>query len=151
MSDFIDILLVEDNDDDRTLFELAAKRCGLPIRLQAVMSGREAVDYLEARGTYGERARYPLPELIILDLLMPGMDGLAFLAWRKTKSWLEALPVVAFSGVDSEDWRARAAVAGATGFVAKPFDVADWPAAIRQACQLANIGRARTTLREKAA
>jgi CheY-like chemotaxis protein len=130
------VLLVEDSEDERLLFRIGSRRSGLEIDLQTVSSCREAIDYLEARGHYGNRGVYPIPDLIVLDLVLPGMDGLGFLAWRMANPWCLAIPVVAFSGMEGLRWKERALSLGADGFVTKPFDFDTWGAAVRQICEL---------------
>jgi two-component system response regulator len=135
----LNILLIEDSEDDQVLFSRAAEKCGLPVRVTGLRSGREAIDYLEARGTYSDRGAHPIPDLIMLDLEMPGMDGLAFLGWRYTSLWAKTVPTVVFSGLEGPELAARAADAGAAGFVRKPQDLSDWPAAIVEACRLGGL------------
>jgi CheY-like chemotaxis protein len=135
----LNLLFVEDSEDDRILFQRASKTCGLSLRVIGVSSCREAIDYLEAQGGYSNREEYPIPDLIMLDLQLPGMDGLAFLGWRRTSLWAMMVPTVVFSGLNSEGLAARAAAAGAAGFVMKPHDFSDWPAAIAEACWLGGV------------
>jgi len=137
--DVVEILLVEDNPDDCDLLLRAANYCGLKVRVHPIESCRKAIDYLEARGRYADRPRYPLPDLVLLDLVMPGVDGLTFLAWRKNNPCAAAFPTIVFSGLQTPETQARVMAAGANGFVAKPFELAQWPAAIREACHLAGL------------
>ena len=135
----LNILLVEDSEDDWFLFRRAAEKCGLNVLVTWLGSCREAIDYLEARSQYSNREEHPIPDLIMLDLEMPGMDGLAFLAWRHTSLWAKMVPTVVFSGLDGAGLAARAVAAGAAGFVTKPHASSDWPAAIAEACRLGGV------------
>lgn len=134
-----DILLIEDSEDDQILFRRAAEKCGLSVRVVGLRSCREAIDYLEARGAFSNREEHPIPDLIMLDLEMPGMDGLAFLGWRHTSLFAKTIPTVVFSGLDAPGLASRAVAAGAAGFVRKPSDLSDWPAAIMEACLLGGV------------
>jgi CheY-like chemotaxis protein len=137
----LDILLIEDREDDQILFRRAAQSCGLGLRVVGLRSCREAIDYLEARGECWDRAAHPIPDLIMLDIGMPGMDGLAFLGWRQRSVLAAAVPTVVFSGLADPGLEIRALAAGAAGFVVKPQDVSEWPAAIAEACALGGLVR----------
>jgi CheY-like chemotaxis protein len=137
----LDILLIEDREDDQILFRRAAEACGLGLRVVWLRSCQEAIDYLEARGGYWDRAAHPIPDLIMLDIEMRGMDGLAFLAWRQRSVLAAVLPTVVFSGLTEPGLWVRALAAGAA-FVIKPRDVSEWPAAIAEACELGGVARA---------
>src|SRR5579864_8664401 len=75
------ILLVEDEENDATLLKMAFKRNNIPNPVQWVQDGLEAIAYLNGEGAYVDRARYPFPEVLILDLKMPRMSGLELLTW----------------------------------------------------------------------
>ena len=78
----LNILLVDDDYNDCALFGIAVQKTGLNIRLETVRDGEEAVDYLEGRGVYADRAMHPLPALVVLDLNMRLSGAFEFLDWR---------------------------------------------------------------------
>ena len=80
------ILLVEDNPDDVTLLQWALRKHGLTYPIQVVEHGAQAVQYLSGAGEFGDREKYPLPHLIVLDLNLPEMNGVTFLKWLRNKS-----------------------------------------------------------------
>ena len=80
--------------------------------LQIVRNGEEAVSYLDGKGVYADRLVYPLPNLLLLDLKMPRLNGFQVLEWLKTKPDLGALPVA----VDVT----RAFKLGADSYLIKP-------------------------------
>lgn len=88
------ILLVEDDSDDVLQLGLALKEAGILNPLVVVPDGVEAVDYFKAEGKYSDRAKFPLPSLILLDLHMPHMSGFEVLKWLRQDPGLRHLPVV---------------------------------------------------------
>ena len=75
MGDQAVILLVEDREDDILLVRRAFERGGISNPFHVVRDGEEAVQYLAGEGKYSNRAEYPLPDLILADLKLPGVDG----------------------------------------------------------------------------
>ena len=97
----LDMLLVDDDAADVALFTRAVAKTNLNVRLQTLGAGQEAINYLEAKGKYADRSSHPLPDIIVLDLKMPGVNGFDFLAWRKVSVPFRTIPVVIFSGCSS--------------------------------------------------
>ena len=93
------ILLVEDDPADVALIENAVAACGLPTELHQVGDGEEAMAFLNRTGAH---TNAPRPDLIILDLNMPRMNGREVLSAVKSNDQLKAIPIVVFttSGVD---------------------------------------------------
>ena len=77
------ILLVEDDPDDVLLIQRAVRKAKIANPLQVVGNGDDAVAYLAGEGPYGDRERYPLPVLMLLDLKLPRRSGLEVLAWLR--------------------------------------------------------------------
>ena len=92
------ILVAEDDVNDRVLLTHALTRDSLPVRVEMVGDGEEAIDYLLGEGDFGDRARYPLPDLLLLDLKMPRLNGLDVLRWLRSHDSCPSLPVIMFSG-----------------------------------------------------
>jgi CheY-like chemotaxis protein len=116
------ILLVEDREDDIVLVRKAFQKASLKNPLQVARSGEEAVAYLSGEGKYSNRAEYPLPVLVLLDLKMHGVDGFEVLTWVREQDGLRGLPVVVLtSSSDIRDVN-RAYQLGANSFFVKEFD-----------------------------
>jgi len=122
----LDMLLVDDEPDDAALFGNAVRKTGLDICLKTLTSGSQAIQYLEAKGDYADRAQHPLPDVIVLDLKMPGLNGFDFLAWRKASGLFAAIPVVVFSGLSAEAEVKRVFELGANRHIVKPATLEDW-------------------------
>lgn len=114
------ILHVEDNREDALLLVRACEVAGLPAEFHDVTDGAEAMAYLAGEGSYADRTVNPLPDLVILDLRMPGVSGLEFLRWVR-EGGFKRLPVLVFTISRNEEDREQALAAGATAFYAKPL------------------------------
>src|SRR5437868_15435601 len=88
------ILLVEDNPDDALFAQRAFGRVCPEARLELAKDGEDAVNYLSGKGIYGDRERFPLPTLILLDLKLPRKSGFEVLEWLKGEPELRDIPVV---------------------------------------------------------
>jgi len=77
------ILIAEDNADDLFLLRQAFKKAGFTPPLHAVSDGVEALEYLKGEGVYADREIYPYPDLLLLDLNMPRMNGFEVLEWLR--------------------------------------------------------------------
>src|SRR5438874_12976040 len=121
------ILVVDDNEDDVTLIRRAFERAGLTHRIQSVHSGIEAIAYLDGDPPYKDRFRYPLPDMVLLDIKMPATDGFEVLRWIRQQQELSKLCVVMLTTSDQIRDVNQAYQLGATSFLVKPLDF--WNAA----------------------
>jgi CheY-like chemotaxis protein len=116
----IRILLVDDDRADlQTTLEALQRRC-LGGAVRTARGGQEALDYLFGHGQFQARRRYPLPELVLLDLNMPGTDGFAVLRHLRQAEALRRIPVVALCSTEGEGERALRCEFRANGYVVKP-------------------------------
>jgi CheY-like chemotaxis protein len=114
------LLSVDDSSDDVMLLSLACRAAKVSFQFQSVDNGENAIAYLQGSQTYADRAQFPLPDLILLDLKMPGKSGFDVLAWIRSQSNLQGMPVVVLtSSVHAKD-RARALELGARQYLVKP-------------------------------
>jgi len=114
------ILHVEDDENDAILFRKACERAGLPAETFRVDAADHARNYLLGEGIYSDRALYPLPQIIVLDLKMPRMDGFEFLRWLRQEEKFVAIPVLVFTASVSREDKSRAMAEGASSFFVKP-------------------------------
>ena len=125
------LLLVDDSDDDRALFQLAFKRAGTRMELLCpVTAGEDAIAYLSGRAAYRDRDLHPYPQVLVLDLKMPGKSGFEVLEWLKTQP---ARPlIIVLSGSDHQTDMERALALGADYYKIKPPGLTDWIGTIQE-------------------
>lgn len=116
----IQILLVEDNPGDVRLTEEALKDSKVHIRLDVVMDGVEAMDFLRRTGKYANASR---PDIILLDLNLPRKDGRTVLAEIKEDELLRRIPVVILTTSDDEHDILRSYDLHANCYITKPLDL----------------------------
>src|SRR6516164_1910746 len=116
------ILLVEDNQDDVLLVRRAFERAGVGEGIRSVPSGMEAIAYLEGAFPYSDRCKYPMPDMVLLDIKMPGTDGFEVLRWIRQRRELLDLRVVMLTSSDEIRDVNRAYQLGANSFLVKPLD-----------------------------
>jgi CheY-like chemotaxis protein len=114
------ILLVEDSDDDVFFMIRAFKAAGLLTPPARVENGQKAIDYLSGNAPYDDRARHPLPALILLDLKMPFLSGFEVLRWVRSQSCCTKVPVIVFTTSSQERDVETAYELGANAFLVKP-------------------------------
>ena len=115
----VDILLIEDNADHVELILKALRENNVLSEVHVVTSGEQAIDFLYQRGVYVDAAR---PGLILLDIKLPGMNGIEFLRQIKADPSLRLLPVVVLSTSGSEKDIMGCYGCGANSYIVKPVD-----------------------------
>ncbi len=126
------VLYVEDSQEDFDLFALASKRCGTPFSLQRAVDGEQAIAYLDADAPYNNRDSYPFPDLVLLDLKLPRLDGFEVLQWIRKNPPTRSLPVVVLAGSSFRADIRRALELGANHYAAKPGTFAELEVLIDQ-------------------
>ena len=116
------ILLAEDDENDILLVQRAFKEARIAAPLLIVQDGQEVVDYLKGAGQYSDRAKYPLPWLLLLDLKMPRKNGFEVLQWIRSQPTLAALRVIALTCSTELSDLNKAYQSGADSFLVKPAD-----------------------------
>lgn len=117
------VLVVEDDQDHAALIQAVFNYRDFPCTFHVSGSSEEAMDYLLGRWPFDNRVRHPIPDVIILDLGLPGMDGLGFLRWLETRPepWAHT-PVVVFTSISDRSVAAQATALGAREVKVKPSD-----------------------------
>ncbi|SPJ13848.1 Response regulator receiver protein [Syntrophobacter sp. SbD2] len=119
------VLMADDDEDDCLLVESAFKEMDLAYELRFVGDGRELLDYLYNEGDFSDLEKYPRPNLILLDLNMPRIDGREALAIIKSDPQLNNIPILILTTSGEERDIALAKRAGASAFLSKPEAFAD--------------------------
>ncbi len=130
-SSSLNILLVEDNQDDATLFRMAVSKADVPIKLLIVLDGEKAIAYLKGEGDYGDRAVYPIPDLVLLDLNMPRKNGFEVLEWIRQHPTYKQLIVHVLTASTREMDVRHAYELRANSYVVKPSRVNELTAFIQ--------------------
>jgi len=124
------LLIVEDEPGDARLMQLAMQKNNYDVELHDANDGFEALRFLRREGERFSQA--PRPDMILLDLKMPGLSGLEFLAQIKQDEQLRVIPVVVVTTSALDADVVAAYKLGAAGYVPKPADINDFVTAIRK-------------------
>ncbi len=116
----LDILLIEDNQDDIAYLEHLASKVREPIKLAVTTDGEEALDHLSRRRDGARRPGQTLPQLIFLDVGLPGIDGIEVLRRIKADPKLKEIPIVMLTGEEDERYIRDGQEARAHSHIAKP-------------------------------
>src|SRR5215216_5323782 len=126
------ILLVEDNPDDETLTLRALKKNHIGNEVFVVRDGAEALDFLFCTGAYADRDPHDLPQIILLDLKLPKVDGLEVLRRIRADERTHLLAVVILTSSNEEQDLLEGYKKGANSYIRKPVDFNQFADAIRQ-------------------
>jgi len=128
------ILVAEDNDTDALVFRTAFARAELPYTVRFVKDGQEAIDYLEGKGPYTDRQQFPEPDLLVLDLTMPSVDGFYVLKWMRA-SGRKPTPAVVLASSDYETDKRLALKLGASDYRTKSPGVMALSKFLKDTCE----------------
>jgi len=126
------ILLVEDNSDDEVLTLRALKQHRIRNEVVVVRDGAEALDYLFRTGAHAGPRDGPPPEIVLLDLKLPKLDGLEVLKRIRADERTRLLPVIVLTSSKAEQDLIQSYRAGANSYVRKPVDFQEFSEAVRQ-------------------
>jgi CheY-like chemotaxis protein len=126
------ILLVEDNPDDEALTLRALKKNNIKNEVIVARDGVEALDFLFGTGTHAGRDLIAMPEVILLDLKLPRIDGLEVLRRIRETERTRLLPVVVLTTSTEDQDRLRSYDLGANSYVRKPVDFQEFIGAVGQ-------------------
>lgn len=116
------ILLVEDNEDHAELVKRGMRDERVASTIHHVPDGEKALDYLFNRGPYSDRTIHPRPDLVLLDLRLPRVDGIDVLKTIKSSPEFLRIPVVVLTSSDAESDIIQSYDYHANSYVVKPLD-----------------------------
>jgi two-component system response regulator len=126
------ILLVEDNAKDEALTLRALKKSNVVNPIVVARDGVEALDYLFARGAHASRDPAAMPQIVLLDLKLPKIDGLEVLKALRADERTKLLPVVVLTSSLEEQDLITSYSLGVNSYVRKPVDFVEFIEAVRQ-------------------
>jgi len=122
----IDILLVQNNEMDIKMISKAFRNAKLKNTIFVVRDGQEALDYVYAKGEFREKGKSPQPDIILLDVIIPKVDGLQVLEKLKNDPQKCKIPIVMLSSSNNEEAVTKSYQNGAAGYIPKPVEYADF-------------------------
>lgn len=128
----VEILLVEDNDADAELALHALRKSQLANYIHRTRDGEEALDFLFCQGEYSNRTFDDSPQLVLLDLKLPKIDGLQVLRQVKSDMRTRAIPVIILTSSREERDLANGYLSGVNSYIQKPVSFAEFQDVVRQ-------------------
>lgn len=126
------ILLIEDNPDDEALTLRALKKNNITNEVVVLRDGAEALDYFFGNGKYAGRDTSQMPQVTLLDLKLPKIDGLEVLRQLRANPRTKLIPIVILTSSNEEQDRLKGYGLGANSYVRKPVDFNQFIEAVRQ-------------------
>lgn len=126
------ILLVEDNSDDEALTLRAFKKSNITNQVVVARDGTEALDYMFGTGKHAGRDVHDLPQIVLLDLKLPKVDGLEVLKKIREDSRTKLVPVVILTSSNEQEDRRNGYGLGANSYIRKPVDFTKFIEAVQQ-------------------
>jgi len=120
------ILLVEDDPSHRLLIRKSLENHGVANDVSEVVDGQEALDYIYGVGIYADRKKYPMPDLVLLDIKMPRVDGFGVLERLKSDPKTKRIPVIMLTTSSRDEEIAKGYEYGANAYVIKPLNFEDF-------------------------
>lgn len=120
------LLVVEDNREEAEAIRQAFEQLGYTERIRILERGLEAIDYLDGLGQYGHRAKYPLPDFVLIDLDVADANAFEILEWLQNKPHLGGIRTVVMTTGENVASMNRAYQLGAASFITKPLNFSEF-------------------------
>lgn len=131
-SDFVELLLVEDNPEDLELTLRSLKKAKIANRIQVARDGAEALDFVFCEGVYADRKWTDGPKVILLDLKLPKIDGLEVLRRLKGDSRTKTIPVVMLTSSKEQSDIVESYQLGVNSYIVKPVNFERFATAVQE-------------------
>jgi CheY-like chemotaxis protein len=125
MSKKLVILVAEDDPNDLELLRHVVDDHGVQVNFQSAHDGEQVINYLRGDGTFADRELHPIPDILVLDLKMPRVNGFEVLQWLRQQPGLARIPAVVLSGSGLETDIEEAYRLGANTYFTKPGQLAE--------------------------
>lgn len=122
----LNLLVIEDEESDYHFIEMALKECRFATRVRWVIDGHLGTRYLAGEGEFADRGKHPFPDVVLVDLKMPGMDGFELLQWIRTHPVHHGMPVLVMSSSALPADIEKAYANGASSYFVKPSNFEDF-------------------------
>ncbi len=132
LPDPIEVLLVEDDEDHAELVRRNLTGQSVRCRINHVNNGEAALDYLHRRGAYASPESSPRPDLVLLDLRLPRIDGITVLSDIKSAPLLQTIPVVVLTSSDADPDVNQAYLRHANSYLVKPLDLVSFEGLMKE-------------------
>lgn len=119
------ILMADDSEEDLFFVQRALEKSGVGEYFKGVEDGQEAIEYLQCKGKFADRKKYPFPNVMLLDIKMPGMSGFDVLKWLQSHPECKVIPTIIFSSSSHDKDVHEAYVLGANAYIEKPTSSED--------------------------
>jgi two-component system, response regulator len=126
------ILLIEDNPDDEALTKRAFQKARIRNEIVVARDGAEALDYIFCTGKYKNRDFNQMPQVILLDLKLPKIDGLEVLRRIRADERTKLLPVIILTSSREDNDLLQGYQSGANSYIVKPVDSTQFEESIKQ-------------------
>ena len=135
MSEELPVVLSADDDEDaHLLLQRALVKAGVKVVLKQVYNGQEVIDYLQGNGRFADRAAFPLPNLLLLDIKMPSMSGFGVLEFLQKEPERKTFPAVMFSSSNNARDVEQAKSLGSDLYLVKPGDFKGLTEMVKSLC-----------------
>lgn len=122
----IRLMVVDDSDSDIFCLKRGFQKAGIEVRIHELSDGQSAIDYLSGSAPFADWAQCPLPNLMILDIRMPGLDGFDVLQWVRAQSGIGAMPIIMLSSSAEAEDVDKAHQWGANSYLVKPHSLSEF-------------------------
>lgn len=119
------ILVADDDPNDLELLKHVVTDNGVDVNFQSAQDGEQVINYLRGEGPFTDRNAHPIPDIIVLDLKMPRVNGFEVLEWLRQEPGLDSIPAIVLSGSGLESDIQKAYRLGANTYFTKPGQLAE--------------------------